>query len=421
MMSDEITWRLLALLFLLGFSGFFSGSETALLSLDKLRVRFLQQSKRPRADKLAALLDNPDHLLSGILVGNNLVNIAASVIATGLFVELFGADGEWATVAILTPLLLIFSEVCPKTYSAQYPEKVSFLVLGPIRLILFFLNPIVFIVSSVSRLLTSFLRKGVAESLSVSEGEIKAMIEVGEESGVVAAEQKRMLHGIFDLSETRVRDVMIPRTEVTGLEVNTSFDEALAVIREVKHSRFPVYRDNLDNLVGVAHAKDVLDFIDNTEAFSLKELCRPPYYVPESKRIAVLLQSFRVKHEHLAIVVDEYGGVEGIVTLEDVVEEIVGDIQDEHDEEVIDFKEIAPRQFLIDASIPLREVNRRFNLSLPEEHVTTLAGHLLQVMGKIPSEGDACEETGIVFRVRRMEERRIEEVEMVLLDTDSVG
>ncbi len=420
MMSDEITWRLLALLFLLGFSGFFSGSETALLSLDKLRVRFLQQSKRPRADKLAALLDKPDHLLSGILVGNNLVNIAASVIATGLFVELFGADGEWATVVILTPLLLIFSEVCPKTYSAQYPEKVSFLVLAPIRLILYVLNPIVFVVSSVSRLLTSFLRKGAAESLSVSEDEIKAMIEVGEESGVVAAEQKRMLHGIFDLSEIRVRDVMIPRTEVAGLEVNTGFDEVLAVIRELKHSRFPVYRDNLDNLVGVVHAKDVLDYIDNTEAFSLKQLCRPPYYVPESKRIAVLLQSFRVKHEHLAIVVDEYGGVEGIVTLEDVVEEIVGDIQDEHDEEVVDFKEIGPRQFLIDASIPLREVNRRFNLSLPEEHVTTLAGHLLQVMGKIPSEGDVCEETGIVFRVRRMEERRIEEVEMVLLDAAHV-
>ncbi len=168
MMSDEITWRLLALLFLLGFSGFFSGSETALLSLDKLRVRFLQQSKRPRADKLAALLDNPDHLLSGILVGNNLVNIAASVIATGLFVELFGADGEWATVAILTPLLLIFSEVCPKTYSAQYPEKVSFLVLGPIRLILFFLNPIVFIVSSVSRLLTSFSAQGGLPNRSLS-------------------------------------------------------------------------------------------------------------------------------------------------------------------------------------------------------------------------------------------------------------
>jgi putative hemolysin len=414
MMSDEITWRLLALLVLLGCSGFFSGSETALLSLDKIRVRFLQQSKRPQADKLAALLAQPDRLLSGILVGNNLVNIAASVIATGLFVHLFGADGEWLTVVILTPLLLIFSEVCPKTYAAQYPEKASFIVLAPIGLILWVLTPVVFVVSSFSRLLTSFLRKDDAKPFSVSEDEIKAMIEVGEESGVVAAEQRRMLHGIFELSENRVRDVMIPRTEVNGFEVTASFAEVVAVIGGTRHSRFPVYKGSLDQIIGVVYSKDVLDFFAQPDDFSLEQLCRPPFFVPEAKRIAVLLQSFRKKREHMAIVVDEYGGIEGIVTLEDVVEEIVGDIHDEYDDGVVDFTEIALRHYLVDASIPLREVNRRFDLTLPEEHVTTLAGYLLQIMGRIPAEGDSCEEGGILFRVRRMEERRIEEVEMLL-------
>jgi putative hemolysin len=414
MMSDEITWRLLALLVLLGCSGFFSGSETALLSLDKIRVRFLQQSKRPQADKLAALLAQPDRLLSGILVGNNLVNIAASVIATGLFVHLFGADGEWLTVVILTPLLLIFSEVCPKTYAAQYPEKASFIVLAPIGLILWVLTPVVFVVSSFSRLLTSFLRKDDAKPFSVSEDEIKAMIEVGEESGVVAAEQRRMLHGIFELSENRVRDVMIPRTEVNGFEVTASFAEVVAVIGGTRHSRFPVYKGSLDQIIGVVYSKDVLDFFAQPDDFSLEQLCRPPFFVPEAKRIAVLLQSFRKKREHMAIVVDEYGGIEGIVTLEDVVEEIVGDIHDEYDDGVVDFTEIALRHYLVDASIPLREVNRRFDLNLPEEHVTTLAGYLLQIMGRIPAEGDSCEEGGILFRVRRMEERRIEEVEMLL-------
>jgi putative hemolysin len=413
-MSDEITWRLLALLVLLGCSGFFSGSETALLSLDKIRVRFLQQSKRPQADKLAALLAQPDRLLSGILVGNNLVNIAASVIATGLFVHLFGADGEWLTVVILTPLLLIFSEVCPKTYAAQYPEKASFIVLAPIGLILWVLTPVVFVVSSFSRLLTSFLRKDDAKPFSVSEDEIKAMIEVGEESGVVAAEQRRMLHGIFELSENRVRDVMIPRTEVNGFEVTASFAEVVAVIGGTRHSRFPVYKGSLDQIIGVVYSKDVLDFFAQPDDFSLEQLCRPPFFVPEAKRIAVLLQSFRKKREHMAIVVDEYGGIEGIVTLEDVVEEIVGDIHDEYDDGVVDFTEIALRHYLVDASIPLREVNRRFDLNLPEEHVTTLAGYLLQIMGRIPAEGDSCEEGGILFRVRRMEERRIEEVEMLL-------
>ena len=419
-MTDETTWRLLALLVLLGFSGFFSGSETALLSLDKLRVRFLQQKQHPGADKLAALLDNPDRLLSGILVGNNLVNIAASVIATGLFVSWFGEQGEVLTVLILTPLLLVFSEICPKTYAAQYPEKMSFLVLRPIRFVIRILSPVIFVVSSLSRLLTSFLRKKEGESIFVSEDEIKAMIEVGEESGVVAAEQRRMLHGIFDLSETRVRDVMIPRTEVSGIDISANFQEVLAIVRDARHSRFPVYSENLDSIVGVVHSKDVLAYIGRTDQFSLKELCRNPYYVPESKRIAVLLQSFRKKREHLAIVVDEYGGVEGIVTLEDVVEEIVGEIHDEYDIAEVDFRELGEGHYLLDAAMPLREVNRRFGLSLPEEHVTTLAGHLLQIMGRIPVEGDSLEEGQILFRVRRMEDRRIEEVEMIIAGQKSV-
>ncbi len=413
-MSDEIMWRLLALLVLLGLSGFFSGSETALLSLDKLRVRFLQQKEHPNADKLANLLDNPDRLLSGILVGNNLVNIAASVIATGLFVSYFGEQGEWLTVLILTPILLIFSEICPKTYAAQYPEKMSFLVLKPIRFIVWTLTPIILVVSSVSNFLTSFLRKKAAESLSVSEDEIKAMIEMGEESGVVAAEQRQMLHGIFDLSETRVRDIMIPRTEVTGIDQTASFREVLSIARQTRHSRFPVFSENLDSIVGVIHSKDILDYVGQTEHFDLKELSRKPYYVPESKRIGVLLQSFRKKREHLAIVVDEYGGMEGIVTLEDVVEEIVGEIHDEYDIEELDFRELGAGHYLIDAAMPLREVNRRFDLNLPEEHVTTLAGHLLQIMGRIPVEGDSCEEGNLLFRVRQMEDRRIEEVEMVI-------
>jgi len=413
-MSDEIMWRLLALLVLLGLSGFFSGSETALLSLDKLRVRFLQQKEHPNADKLANLLDNPDRLLSGILVGNNLVNIAASVIATGLFVSYFGEQGEWLTILILTPVLLIFSEICPKTYAAQYPEKMSFLVLKPIRFIVWVLTPIILVVSSVSSLLTSFLRKKDAESLSVSEDEIKAMIEMGEESGVVAAEQRQMLHGIFDLSETRVRDIMIPRTEVTGIDLTASFREVLSIARQTRHSRFPVFSEDLDSIVGVIHSKDILDYVGQTEHFDLKELSRKPYYVPESKRIGVLLQSFRKKREHLAIVVDEYGGMEGIVTLEDVVEEIVGEIHDEYDIEELDFRELGVGHYLIDAAMPLREVNRRFDLTLPEEHVTTLAGHLLQIMGRIPVEGDSCEEGNLLFRVRQMEDRRIEEVEMVI-------
>jgi putative hemolysin len=414
-MTDETIVRLLGLVVLLILSGFFSGSETALLALDRMRVKYLQQKRQPGADRLATLLESPDRLLGGILVGNNLVNIAASVVATGLLVRHFGDRGEWLTILILTPVLLIISEVCPKTYAAQYPEKVSFLVLRPIMAVLWLLSPVVRIVILLSGLLTGLLRgRAKEENLPLSEDEIRSIIQVGEESGVVAAEQRRMLHGIFDLTETRVRDVMLPRTEVVGIAAGADFREILEIVRNSGHSRFPVYNESLDQIVGIIHSKDVLAFADRPEQFSLVDNCRKPFFAPESKRVGVLLQTFRKKREHLAIVVDEYGGVEGIVTLEDVVEEIVGEIHDEYDIEEVDFRQLETRKYLVDGAVSLRTVNRRFHLALPEEHVTTLAGYLLQLMGKIPAEGDRCEAEGVLFSVRRMDGRRIEEVVMTL-------
>ena len=413
-MIDDTFLRLAGLFALLLLSGFFSGSETALMSLDRMRVKYLQQKKRPGADRLAALLEVPDRLLGGILVGNNLVNIAASVLATGLFVRYFGEQGELLTILILTPVLLIVSEVCPKTYAAQQSEKVSFLVLRPILVVLWVLSPVVKVVTLFSRLLTSLFRGAAEEQGALSEDEIKSIIQVGEESGVVTAKERRMLHSIFDLSETRVRDVMLPRTEVVGIAVGTGFRKVLEVVRDSGHSRFPVYDDSLDNVVGIIHSKDVLAFADRSAEFSLVENCREPFFAPEAQRVGVLLQTFRQKKEHLAIVVDEYGGVEGIVTLEDVVEEIVGEIHDEYDVEEVDFRLLGDSTYLADGAVSLRTVNRRFDLTLPEEHVTTLAGYLLQCMGRIPSEGDQCETLGIHFSVRRMDGRRIEEVIMVL-------
>lgn len=415
-MTDETILRLLGLALLLILSGFFSGSETALLALDRMRVKYLQQKQYPGADRLSALLESPDRLLGGILVGNNLVNIAASVVATGLLVRHFGEGGELLTILILTPILLIVSEVCPKTYAAQYPEKVSFLVLRPILAILWVLAPVVRIVTLISGLVTGLLRGEEEKNPPLSEDEIKSIIQVGEESGVVTAKQKRMLHSIFDLSETRVRDVMLPRTEVVGIATDSNFQQVLELVRESGHSRFPVYSESLDNVVGIIHSKDILAFADRPEEFSLIDNCRKPFFAPESKRVAVLLQTFRQKREHLAIVVDEYGGVEGIVTLEDVVEEIVGEIHDEHDIEEVDFRQLGTQTYLADGAVSLRTVNRRFQLELPEEHVTTLAGYLLQQMGKIPVEGDRCEAEGVLFSVRRMDGRRIEEVIMTLPD-----
>lgn len=411
--SDDVWIRLSLLAILFVLSAFFSGSETALMSLDKLRLKYLVQKKRRGAQRLEDLLQNPEKLLGGILVGNNLVNIAISVFATGLFVQLYGEKGELLTILLLTPLLLVFSEVLPKTYAAKQSEVVSFAVLRPIGIVLKVLAPAVWLITGITRFISRLI-SSEQQAPILSEDEIRTIITVGEQTGVMHMEKHQMLHGIFDLAEMRVRDVMIPRTEVVGIEVHSSFEEALVQVQQAPHSRFPVYDDNLDSVVGIIHSKDILSFVGRPDTFSLRDIARTPYFVPESKRIETLLQSFRRKRMHLAIVVDEYGGVEGIVTLEDIFEEIVGEIQDEYDVEEEMLRELSPGCYLVDGSTSLRTINKRFQLNLSEEHVTTLAGFLLRALGTIPQEGETCESDGVLFTVRKVVDRRIEEIEMLL-------
>jgi putative hemolysin len=412
-MTTDQWLHVLGLFVLFIFSAFFSSSETALMSMDRLRVKYLAEKERPGAKRLETLLSKPDDLLSAILVGNNLVNIMISVFATALFLDLFGQGGELMTILILTPILLIFSEVCPKTYAATYPEKLSFRVLHPIRFFMWMLRPVTAVVSGVSRILTHFLR-GKIQAPLISEDEIRSIIGFGEDEGVVAEDQRRMLHGIFDLSQSRVRDVMVPRTEVVGISVDAAFQDVVKLTAQARHSRFPVYDGNLDNVVGVIHSKDVLSYLDKPDQFSLRELARPPFFVPEAKPIESLMQAFRRKHLHLAMVVDEYGGVEGICTLEDIVEEIVGEIHDEYDEEDILVKPLGSNRYLIDGSAAIRYINKRFELNLSEEHVNTLAGFLLNSLGSIPEVGASCEVDGVLFTVREVEDRRIEQIEVQL-------
>jgi putative hemolysin len=269
-------------------------------------------------------------------------------------------------------------------------------------------------VSGVSSLLTRFLHSEEQRPL-ISEDEIRSIIEFGEHAGVVAKDKRRMLHGVFDLAEIRVRDVMVPRTEVVGIEVGASFTEVVQLAATAHHSRFPVYDGDLDRVVGVIHSKEILSYLDRPDEFSLTKLARPPFFVPEAKPIETLMQAFRRKHIHLAIVVDEYGGVEGICTLEDIVEEIVGEIQDEYDEDEILVTTLGPNHYLVDGSTTVRYINRRYSLKLSEEHVNTLAGFLLHKLGSIPEEGDVCEADGVRFTVRLVMDRRIEKIEMQIL------
>lgn len=410
----EQLWLDLTLMgFLFVASAFFSGSETALLAMDRTRVSYLVEKNRRGAQELAALLGRPEWLLGGILVGNNLVNIALSVIATGFFVRLYGVHGEWLTIVVLTPLLLIISEVCPKTYAARRSERLAFKVLTPIRLILTLLSPATWLVTRFSLLMTRLL-KADQEQVGLSADEIQTIIALGARAGALPGEQHSMLHGVFELGQIRVRDVMIPRTEVVGVSVAASYGELFDQIKTSPHSRFPVYDGSLDNIVGVVHAKDVLHFIDQPQAFDMRSQMREPYFVPESKLAQALLQAFRRRRVHLAVVIDEYGGVEGIVTLEDVLEEIVGEIQDEYDAEEPYLTALAPGQFLVEGGTPLRLLRRRFGVDFAGEEATTLAGLMLCELGRIPQEGDRCEVAGLTLIARKVELHRIEQIEILL-------
>lgn len=413
-MTTAQLFHLAGLFGLMALSAFFSASETALLSFDRLRLSYLVQKKRRGAEHLERLLNHPDHLLGTLLVGNNIVNIAVSVFSTTLIVELFGPErGELYTILLLTPFLLVFSEVAPKTYAARRSERLSFFVLPAVRVAMSLLTPIVWVISGISRLLISAF--GAEERRqTISEDEIRTMINVGEQTGSVPQEKQLMLHGVFELSQMQARDVMIPRTEVVGIELQTPFADILKIAQTSTHSRFPVYDGNLDSIVGIIHSKDILRFVDKPQAFFLRDTARPPYFVPESKTIETLLQALRKQRVHMAVVIDEYGGVEGIVTMEDIVEQIVGEIRDEYDVEEIPVREIEPNRFLIDGSAPVRDVNRRFGLELSEEHVNTMAGYVLCQLGAIPEEGDTCTANGTTFVVRKVVEHRIEEIEMIL-------
>lgn len=413
MTTDQLI-HLFGLAILLLFSAFFSGSETALFALDRMRLNYLVQKKRHHAAQLEYLLSQPERLLGTLLVGNNIINIALSVFATTFLVGVFGEENtEFLTILILTPALLIFGEVTPKTYAARRAESVAFFVFPAIRLCMVLLSPFVWVVSGISRSLMRFMGRDEDRSV-ISEDEIRTIITSGEQSGAVDQNKHSMLHGVFDLAHIQVRDVMIPRPEIVGIEVRTPFPDLLRLIQNAPHSRFPVYEDHLDKIIGVIHAKDILRYVDRPDAFCLQDKVRSPYFVPESKRIESLLQSFRRLRMHMAIVIDEYGGVEGLVTMEDVVEQIVGEIDDEYDTAEIAFEEIAPRRYLFGGGESVRSVNRRFGLELSEEHVTTMAGFLLRHFGTIPAEGARCCAQGVTFVVRKIGGRRIETIEVIL-------
>ena len=329
----HLIYILILLVVLLGFSAFFSGSETALMAISRLRLRHLAGKRPRRAGILERLLKKPEKLIGTILLGNNLVNVAMSAIATAIAISVWGERGIAYVTVVLTIVILIFAEITPKVYAKYFNERISFIAAPILSVVMFILNPVVVAVTYVSNKVLFLIGVDVSKIKRplMTEEEIKTCITMGWDEGAITAEERKMLSRVFTLNDKTVGQVMIPKEKMTALNLNVSITELSKTIIKTGFSRFPVQKGNGLEIVGFVHGKDILQYMNRKKLGSLKKLLRPPYFIPADKKIDAQLRSFQVKKLHQAVVLDKEGNVAGLITLEDILEELVGSIQDEHD------------------------------------------------------------------------------------------
>ncbi len=411
-----LTSLLLFILFVL-LSAFFSASETALISCNPYTLDYLEEKGSRRAKAIKRLLSRVDQLLAAILIGNNLVNIAAASLATLVFLSIIPDRNQAVLVATLvtTLLVLFFGEINPKTFAAYHPMRVSLFVVHPVRLFVILFYPLVKAFTFLSRLIVrgSPEEKGDRSS-ALNEEEIKLLLTKGIKG--MSSLRKRMIGGVLAIGERPVKEIMIPRPEIKAIEIGSTRQQILDTILATGYSRIPVYNGRLDNIEGLIHSKDIISYLIDNKEFNIRDLVRQPFYVPETASIEKVLVQMQADAVHLAFVVDEFGTLEGIVTLEDIIEEIVGEIHDEYDEEAEDWlRQEGKNTYIVKGNASIKELSQRLSLDLPQTGAfTTLSGFLFSKFGKIPRERDSLEYRGNQFVVEKMNKRHISLVRIVL-------
>ena len=412
-MSTIETLYLVFLFVCLVFSAFFSSSETAFISQQRIRLEHLINTKVKGAERVAKMIQKPEKLLSIVLLGNNLVNTAATALATALAIRYWPEHGVLITTIGLTIILLIFSETIPKTIAAQHTERVSLFYARPLEAISWLLTPFVIVLSWIASGISRLVGTTPVPRSLVSEGEIRTMISVGHKEGEVEEAEAEMLHNVFDFGDRPVSEVMLPRPEVIAIEMGSTIADFLALYAESPLSRFTVYQENMDNVAGILAIKDVLmaeakGTIDDDSV--IDDLIRPAYFAPESKRISELFVEMRDDNYRMAVVVDEYGGTAGIVSLTQLVEEIVGPVGDELAAVEKDYEIINEYTFQIDGGMRIEEVNEEMDLELPEGDYETVAGFVLDLLGHIPKENEQVRYQDLKLVVTEMRGVKIEKI-----------
>lgn len=414
-MSQANIIQLIVIILGIVLSAFFSSSETALTSINIFKIRQMEKNGVENAPLVKRLVDDIGSVLTTILIGNNIVNIVTTTVATIFFTDVFGPKGAVISPIILTIVVLIFGEVTPKNIATANSEKLALSVASPIRALDVIFKPLSFLLSKVTGLISSIFIGEEEENNLVTEEDLKTIVDVSEEQGVINNEESEMINNVFEFGNSDVSDIMTARTNMEAISVESSTEELNELLRNTNHSRIPVYGKNIDNILGILHMKDIVSAIADGKDLNLEELIRPAYYVYDNMHIFNLFTNMRSENASLAVVIDEYGGTSGLVSIEDIVEELVGEIDDEYDIDDKDIFKLTDRSYLVKPSLHLSDFNDYFNVELEEIKNDSVGGFVIDHLSRIPETGDSIVVDNILLTVDQVDRYKIEMIKVDFL------
>lgn len=415
--------QLIVIFILLTLSAFFSSSETALTTVNKLKLRTLADEGSKRAQKVLAVTENSGKLLSTILIGNNIVNISASALTTTLCTEVLGNKYVGIATGMLTMLVLIFGEITPKTLATQYSVPLSMVFVYPISILMIILTPAIWLLNLITGIIYKLFHIDTSSNGNLmTESELRTIVNVSHEEGIIEPEEKFMISNVVDFGDALSKDIMIPRADIICADVLSTYDELVAIFMSETYSRIPIYEESKDNIIGILYLKDLFFYSETNdmEYFDLRSILRKPIFVYEYQKTSQIFADMKTSSVSMAIVLDEYGVTSGIITMEDLIEEIVGDIRDEYDDNEDDFiRELDDNVYDVDASIKLDDLNDAIGTSLASDDYDSLAGFVIELLDKLPNEGEEAVYKNIYFKVTKVNKNRIERITVSISDEAS--
>lgn len=416
--------QLIVLVILVILSAFFSSAETALTTMNKLRLRTLMEEGSKNAAIAMKLVQNPGKLLSTILIGNNIVNLSASSLSTVFATNLCIQAGTPIPVStavgiatgVITLVVLLFGEILPKTLATRYSEKLSLAYARIIYALTIILTPLIFIVNLLSSGVLKLLRADKKVKTQMTENELLTFIDVSHEQGVIEQEEHEMITNVVDFGDSMAKDVMVPRIDIVFASVDSTYEELTQLFKEEKYSRIPVYETSKDNVIGIVNLKDLFCYDKDPKDFVLRNFLREPFYTYEYQKTSELMLKMKDQSFNIAIVLDEYGATAGLITLEDLLEEIVGEIRDEYDDEEDDIQKVSDDEYIVTGSAKLDDINDILGTAFESDDYDSIAGHLINELEHIPTEGESIDLNGYRFRIDRMDKNRIDQIHVYRID-----